>query len=321
VAQKSASERARERRKANTPLARIKLWWTDAPKKQRMIAGGGAGFVVLLVAFAIFKVATGGGPALVDLGDESKHTFQIGPEPLTDSFGLGVDGLTHETSDKAQFEFLFSVTAKKAIATLHFSSAGVTKPELVDVEVNTIHVGFVQATFGNQIREQEISIPPKYLKANQNNRVVFDHLKNPPGREPWYLSNVWVEVQQLPEDTPDNLKRRAHDAMVVGDRAWDFRQVGADNTYKAWKAYKQAALYLQALDTHVPDLDLAKQKIRDASRELDSICSKQMLKGVSAEERQHYDEAIKIYKGALLYFPDHDYHCYRDLHKKLDNLE
>jgi len=319
--QKSASERARQRRAANTPLARVKLWWAEAPKKQRMIAGGGGGAGLLVVLLLLASAMSHGGAAAVLTGDESKVTFPIGPEPSTDTWGTGMDGVGHETVDKAQFEFIFPVTAKKAVATLHFESAGVQRPETVDVAVNTIHVGFLEPSFGDNPKAQEISIPPKYLHPNEKNRVVFDNLKNPPGQEPWYLGQVWIEVHQLPEDTPENLKRRAQAAISVGDRAWDARKIGADNTFKAWKAYEQAQLYLEAVDEKVDELDVVRQKIRDAQRELDSLCSAQMLKGIAAEKQNHADDAIAIYKNALLYFPEKDHSCFKQLHDKLNNLE
>ncbi|MBS2030887.1 MAG: FHA domain-containing protein [Deltaproteobacteria bacterium] len=319
---KSASERARERRAANTPLAKFQLFWANASKGVRAGVVGGMGVVVLGLIFVIVRAATGGGGPSVLAGDESKNVFDIGPEAnANDAWGVGVDGISHITADKAQFQFTFPVTAKKATATIHFTTSGIPKPEQVDVAANTVHIGFVQPSFGDQQKEQEIPIPTKYLKPNEKNKVVFDHLKNPPGQEPWFLTKVWVEVQQLPEDTPQNLMRRAREQIVVGDRAWEFRQVGADNTYRAWKAYQEAKLYLEALDQKVDELDVVRQKIKDAKNELDAICSKQMLKGVSAEQQGHADVAIQIYKGALSFFPEKDHPCFQQLHEKLNSLE
>ena len=322
IANKSASERARERRAANTPLAKFQLFWANASKGKRIGVAGGGGVFVLAIVFMIVRAATGGSGPSVLAGDESKNVFDIGPEPdANNAYGVGMDGITHITADKAQFQFVFPVTAKKATATIHFTTSGIQKPEQVDVAANTVHIGFVQPSFGDQQKEQEIPIPTKYLKPNEKNRVVFDHLKNPPGQEPWFLTKVWVEVQQLPEDRPENLMRRAREQIVVGDRAWEFRQVGAYNTYRAWKAYQQAKLYLEALDQKVDELDVVRQKIKDAKTELDAICSKQMLKGVSAEQQGHADVAIQIYKGALAFFPEKDHYCYQQLHEKLNSLE
>lgn len=321
VPQKSASERARERRAANTPIARFKLWWSGASKGARAGVGLGGLVVVGGLIFAVARGMGGGGPAITGIGDDSKKLFDIGSEPTDDTWGYGMDGVRNQTQDKAQFEFLFPVTAKKAIATLHFSSAGVQKAEWVDVAVNTIHVGFVEPTFGDNVKDQEINIPTKYLQPNKKNRVVFDHLRNPPGHEPWMIAKVWVEVQQLPEDTAEHLKARAQEAITNGDRAWEYRQVGADNTFKAWKAYKQARLYLEALDEHIDELDVVRQKIKDATRELDAICAKYMLKGQAAEKQGKEGEAINIYKGALSFFPEKDHSCYQQLHEKLQNLE
>src|SRR5262249_6414965 len=124
--------------------------------------------------------------------DESTSVFEISGAPTKDCYGIGPN-VNHQTADKAQFSFNFPVTAKKAIATLHFTAGSVAKSEEVDISVSAVHQAFINRSFGDDQRAQDVSLAPKYLKPNDKNLVVFDNLKNPPGQEPWVICGVAVE--------------------------------------------------------------------------------------------------------------------------------
>jgi hypothetical protein len=245
----------------------------------------------------------------------------LGTEPSKDCWGLS-NQATHPTPDKAQFSFNFPVTAKKAIATLHFAAGNIGKPEIVDITVNAVHQGFAnRSSFGDDLHNQDVVLTPKHLKANEKNLLVFDNIKNPPGQESWVVCKVWVEVQQLPSGSAAELRENAKANLDVGDRKYDDRKVGARNLFDAWLSYKKAKLFLEAMEEKPDDYEIVKAKIRDCDRELDEQCSKWLLKGQAMEQTGKTSDAISNYKNGQLFFPEKDHPCYQQLRERLTAIE
>lgn len=316
-----ASRRLADQRAAKGVWAQLQLKWARLPDRAQS-AG--------LLAVAFLGIATFGkltwmithpesGPSWAQF-DQSKTVFELTGVPTKDCFGIG-PGVTHTTSDKAQFEFNFPVTAKKALATLRFTAGSVAKGEEVDISVGAVHQGFVNRSFGDDQRGQEVPLSAKYLKPNDKNHVVFDNLKNPPGQEQWVICNVAVEVQQLPAGTESELREQARADILNGDRFYQDRLIAAVNRYNAWKSYRRALLYLEAMDIRIDEYDVVKQKIRDTERELDAECATIMLNGAAAEKQNKIGEAIGQYKHGLQFFPEKDHACFGQIRGRLDSLE
>jgi hypothetical protein len=318
-----ASQRLADRRAAKTLWSRVKLRWSEVPQGGRQLA---IVMVLLMLVPAgarmVIAIATIGkaGGALAAFADDSKTVFEVESGPTKDCFGLG-SGVTHTTADKAQFSFNFPVTAKKAIATLRFTAGQVAKSEEVDISVGAVHQGFVNRSFGDDQRAQEVPLASKYLKPNDKNNIVFDNLKNPPGQETWVICNVAVEVQQLPAGTESELREYARADILNGDRFYQDRLIAAPNRYNAWRSYKRALLYLEAMESRIDEYDVVKQKIRDTEREMDEDCSKIMLNGAAAEKQNKITDAISQYKHGLQFFPERDFACYATIHSRLDELQ
>jgi hypothetical protein len=260
-----------------------------------------------------------------DEGDPA--LFLLSKEPSGDCWGLSKQA-SHATPDKAQLMFNFPVTGKKALATLHFTAGEIGGPELVDITVNAVHQGFAKPAgaavkhdvFEDGLVEQSIVLTQKHLRKNEKNLLVFDHIKNPPGHEPWVICHVWVEVEQLPEGPEAQLRQMAEEYLNRGDATYD-RYQEARSMFDAWMAYKQARRFLEAMDEKVDDSDIVKVKIRASERELDEQCSKFLLKGQAMEQAGKRADAIANYKNGLLFFPEKEHPCFTQLRDRLAALE
>jgi hypothetical protein len=48
-------------------------------------------------------------------------------------------------------------------------------------------------------RELEIIFPANLVKLREENQLVFDSVRNPPGDDPWRIWNLWLEVLPMPD--------------------------------------------------------------------------------------------------------------------------
>lgn len=317
----SASSRARARREAKGIGGKIALFWSEANPKVRMgIMVGGAVFGLLIVSSVVRSILAPSTAVVVGSNDESAVVFPLPDVINDDTFGVGSVG--HTTIDRAQFVFNFPVTGKKATATLHFESAQIARPEDIDVTLNAVHQGFAPRSLGDQSRKSDIPLSPKHLKPNAANTIVFDQVKNPPGQEAWVIGRVWVEVTQLPVGTPEELKASARHYTELGDKKFEHAKIGGPNMFEAWSAYRKAKLYFDALeDADRPDeYDVIRRKIKDTERELDAICAREMFRGEALVRRDRWDEAIALYKSALVFFPSKEHSCNIQIGQALSSM-
>lgn len=301
----SAAERARIKRESGG-LAQVKLFWADASSTVRnAVIGGGVAVLLGLVGLTYYLVLGGNERGGVSRGSEPES---LGGAAIKDSFGYG-DGVDWERADQKSFEWQYTA-ATRAVVILHFQAQGISQGELV-VSVNGVDVGQVPAdTLASADRSLEMTIPPQNLKKGEPNRFTFDNTKNPPGKDPWRIWNIWVEKALLPELPPDQLLQAARDSYSRAKFKFERPDVGASNRYEAWKSFREAWLLLEAHPEPKPDLYYESQdKMRVAQQELDRTCSKLLLEVEKYYNQRNYGAARSTLDHIRKYFPELDQPC------------
>src|SRR5439155_12822393 len=112
------------------------------------------------------------------------------------SLGLG-RGVPYERPDMKIFNFP-AAAATRLVGVLHYQAKDISKEE-VAISVNGFDLGFVPPdTLDTANRELELVLPAQQIKKGENNVLVFDNVRNPPGEDPWRIWNLWLEMIAVP---------------------------------------------------------------------------------------------------------------------------
>jgi len=277
---------------------------------------------VTVAVLLLLGLLGGGYMALSRGGDpvaQAEEPATLGRDPVPNSFGLG-DGVDFARADSKTFTFDVSAPGEVAVL-LHYQSGEIQDRE-VSITVNGVEVGFVPADrLGSDLVDNEVLVPVKVIKRNDVNSVIFDNVKNPPGQDPWRIWNPRVEVVAIPQGTPEELLGRAQQSFRRGQLSMDAKDVGAENRYRAWREYRTAWLSLEGL-ADKPDLyGFARDKVKEAQRELDSKCNALMLSVRNHEidpATKNFDRVKEELRYARNFFPGKDQPCFWKIREKMD---
>jgi hypothetical protein len=301
----SAAERARIRRQSGGPAGAMKIMWADAnvPKRIGIVLGLtalAAGMFGAVIYYAFMN-----GPVVVV---KPEPTALFPSQPVEESFGYGPD-VNYERTDQKVFDFEFK-SPVRTVVVLHFQAKDISEKE-VEISVNGQAVGFVPAdTLAVNERSNEALVPPAALVRNGNNKIIFDNVKNPPGKDNWRIWNIWVEVFPLPEGTREEMLKLAQENSRRGQDFWDRRSIGAENLYKAWRSFRDAWLTLESIEGTKPlEYVVARNRMHDSQQELDKRCSQLLLEAQSAYNQKRFDEARMTLEHVNEYFPKKDQPC------------
>lgn len=308
----TAAEKARMKRElSGSATGKLKLFWTGLSKRGRIAAGAGGG---LFAAAAIGVIAW----SLVPAADPT--TKALPPEPsvlspntmwVEQSFGLG-EGVDYPRPDLKAFTFT-TQSPTRAVVLLRFQAKDISKDE-VAITLNGAEVGFVAAdTVDVANRELEVVFPLNLVKLREENQVVFDSVRNPPGEDPWRIWNIWVEALPIPELSREEAVAEAQSSVERGKKAYELREVGPGNLFKAWKAFRQAWLVLEALDDRPKEMyDFVRQQLRQIQPEMDRRCAVLMLEIKKEQELPNadYRRVKELLEGVSSYFPSPEHRCH-----------
>lgn len=300
----SAAERARIRRQSGEAVGRVRIFWAEASQKTRAITAAVAGAVGLLVVGTLIWVLM---PA--DGPKPPPEPAELTSTPIQESFGLG-EGVTYERPDQKLFNFQFTTPAKQAIVIVRFQSRDIGDKEVM-LSVNGADIEELRADGTDQDeKSHEIKVPAKYLEKGKPNKIGFDNLKNPPGNDTWRIWNVWVEVAIIPEVPAEQLNAEASARFQKGIQLYDRREIGAENTYQAYRAFREAWLLLEGSSEQKPELHaIARDKMRETQRELNSLCQRLLLEGQQQLALKRYKEARSAFEEVKRFFPRNDQPC------------
>ncbi|WP_244239230.1 FHA domain-containing protein [Corallococcus carmarthensis] len=300
----SASDKARQRRQLGKSLkGRFLLFWQRQSLPRRIgfatLAGLGAlAVVTLLVALVV--------PSAIRL--PGREPFKLGLDPVTDSFGLG-EGVRWVHADDKLFDFRF-VSPTRAVAVLHYQASSIARDE-VNLSLNGVSLGWVPPdTAQTAERELEQVLPPSLLRRNANNQLLFDNALNPPGRDPWRIWNLRLEVIPVPELPPDQLVASARESAKAGARFYELKDVGAENLFKAWREYRAAWITLEALDDKPELYDDVRERIAQISTELDHRCGQLMMQFQRAVQFRSRRDAVATLEDVRRRFPTAEHRCH-----------
>jgi hypothetical protein len=302
----SAAERARQRRQARETLGgQLMLWWKDLSPKGKSAAGVVTGLVIIGLLMAVVSVFL---PSKKKAGPTGPEPAELGLTPLPDSFGLGED-VNWKRSDLKSFDFEF-ISPTRAVVVLHYQANNISSQE-VGISLNGVEQGWVPAdTSASAEREIELILGLKLLKRSERNQIAFDNVKNPPGSETWRISNVYVEVIPVPELPTAELLSLARKQATAGQRFYEQKDVGSENLFKAWKAYRSAWITLEALEDK-PDLyNDVRFSLQQTSVELDQMCRKLMLDFQRNLQFRDGDKAVATVQEVMRRFPTTEHRCH-----------
>ena len=309
--QLTAAEKARVKRELGNSLkGRLILYWDGLSKRGRMVAAGGGGTVGLLflglVIYALW-------PAPVKVGKP------LPPEPtalvgnanwIEQSFGAG-DDVDYKRPDLKQFTFN-TQSPTRVVAILHYQAKDISKDE-VAVSLNAAEVGWVAPdTIDVNNRELEIVFPANLVKLNEDNILVFDNVRSPPADEPWRVWNIWLEVLPMPDLTKEEAVNEARATVERAKKAYDLREVGPENLFKAWKQYRQAWLLLESLQDRPPELyDFVRQQMKQIVPEMDRRCANLLLEVKKEMEspNANYKRVRDMLENITAFFPTREHRC------------
>lgn len=321
----SAAARARMRRElARSVGGRAQLLWDDLPAAVRGLLVGS--FVlacaasVALVGYYMFGSSTTPPPV------EPNRLVPNGPV-VRDSFGLSdprsVRSVMWIRGDKKAFNFKLA-SATQVVGVLHFGASDISEGEVM-VSLNGSDVEPVPPdTTDSQRRELEIVFQPKLFKNREDNTVLFDNTKNPPGSDTWAVAQVWLEVIPIPELSETDAVVRAKEALERAQRAYDSRDVASGNLFRAWKTYREAWLLMEAMENPPRELQaMARGRTQQIRPELDHLCNTKSLefhRAVSKRPRD-YELARTILTDIPTHFPSREHWCLTWSEENLKRLQ
>lgn len=309
--QLTAAEKARMKRELSGNLkGRLTLFWQSQPKNKRILLGAGGGTVAALflgmLVWALVPTAQKPGKVL----PPEPATLSPNANWIEESFGLG-DGVDYERADSKLFGFN-TQSPTRVVAILRFQARDISKDE-VSITLNNGEVGFVAPdTMDVMNRELEVVLPSNLVKLREDNQLLFDNVKNPPGDDPWRIWNVWLEVLPMPELSPEETLTEARATVERAKKAYDLREVGPENLFKAWKQYRQAWLLLESLSDRPPELyDFVRQQLKAIVPEMDKRCANLLLEVKKEMESPsaNYKRIRDMLEGISTFFPTREHRC------------
>ncbi|MGV3625418.1 MAG: FHA domain-containing protein [Archangium sp.] len=298
----SAADRARYLREG--PIGRVKLWWAEASQ--------GARIAVSIVTGIVLLGAIGGGVYAVmphETKTRAKEPEVLTGNPVEASFGVG--DVMYERTDSKTFDFEVK-SPVQVMVIVHYMSRDIASNDEVNITVNGVEVGWLQADTldSNEVGREKI-IPANLVKRGEVNTITFDNVKNPPENDPWRIWNLWIEVAVLPERDEEGLKAVAEENFKRGVIEWEQRDIGASNRWDAYRNFREAWLALEA----VPERDrpatyrLSQDRMNEAKRALDEKCKELLRKARSAYNFGKYDEARYELDHVNDFFPSRAHPC------------
>ncbi|WP_244227589.1 FHA domain-containing protein [Corallococcus aberystwythensis] len=300
----SAADKARQRRQLGKTLqGRFLLFWKRQSLPRRIGFASLAGLGALVVLTLLVALAA---PSAIRL--PGREPSKLGLDPVTDSFGLG-EGVRWVHADDKLFDFRF-VSPTRAVAVLHYQASSIARDE-VNLSLNGVSLGWVPPdTAQTAERELEQVLPPSLLRRNANNQLLFDNALNPPGRDPWRIWNLRLEIIPVPELPPEQLVTSARESAKTGARFYELKDVGAENLFKAWREYRAAWITLEALDDKPELYDDVRERIAQISTELDHRCGQLMMQFQRAVQFRSRRDAVATLEDVRRRFPTTEHRCH-----------
>ncbi|WP_257462469.1 FHA domain-containing protein [Archangium lipolyticum] len=301
----SAAEKARRKRELGDTLGgQLRLWWSELP--------GGGKFALLTVA-ACFVVGMVAAFVVVfrpkfEMGPKGPEPTSLGLQVLTDSFGLG-EGVTWLQPDMKAFDFEF-VSPTRAVGVLRYHASGISKEE-VNISLNTVNVGWVPPDTTNTVeREVQQILSPTMLERNARNQLVFDNVRNPPGKDSWRVWNLRLEIIPVPDLRPEELQETARNYVSRARGFYERRDVGPENLFLAWENYRSAWITLEALDDK-PDLyQDVRFMLGQVAADLDQKCGQLMLDFQRNIQFKDTKRAVQVLEEVNRRFPTRAHRCH-----------
>jgi pSer/pThr/pTyr-binding forkhead associated (FHA) protein len=314
----SVAERARRRRLAKEPLGiQAADWWASLPTRTQAIVTGVCAVVATVMIIGLFQVFRG--EATVELPKEPDR-LRVSSERIRHSFGLG-EAVDYPRPDAKEFTFDF-ITPTDAALLVHYQAQEIDRDEVV-VIVNRADVGFVPPDIGVPDRELETLIPQGVLKRGEKNTLVFDNVRNPPGKERWRVGDIWLELLPVPPAPTAEAIRRARDLARQAGQLYDQRDTGTENIFRAWKAYRLSwqVLLVVPEEQRGTLFDQTRRKAAELGQELDRQCGALMLEAKKQMELKNPERAKEILLDVGQYFPTNEHRCHALANEKLDEYQ
>jgi hypothetical protein len=310
----AALERLRARREHGDSLGgQLALAWSGASAGKKALALLlGLGLLAGSVAGVVYVYRpTAFGPSIPE-------PMSLGRERIPHSFGYG-DGVDFRRVDEKSFDFEYA-SSGRAVALLHYSARSISERE-VNIVLNGVIQGQVPPDTLEPDREYEQVFAARDLRKGQKNTLSFDNVKNPPGREEWAVSGIQLEVIPIPDAPEEQLAVLASESARKASQFYDLREVGPENLFRAWKTYRFAWLYMEAM-TNRPELyALVRDRYQQVSRELDNQCAKLLLEAQKSVQLKHMARADKALERVLTFFPTNEHRCNAQSRKWRSELE
>jgi hypothetical protein len=249
----------------------------------RAKAIAGAAAIAILCAAAFVVVRSSGRsscPSVVALDDDVR------------SFSFGHLDAQIECGSSVKFGF---ITAASRRVLFHYQAAGAVEGTNLEVRLNGKHLAWARAGSGEEV----LPLPDVLLRKEDGNIVSFVHSD---GEKAWSVATVRAEILAVaPGDA-----RAAREAYERGRRKLDERNVAPRNLYDAWKSFTLARRYLEGVEPKPPLYAEVAELIHDTERDLDKECSRLLFAAGRLERYGQDDKAQRVYREALLHFPDED---------------
>lgn len=317
----TAAERARERRVLQQSAGgKATLMWRDLPRGLRVVLSF-VGTVLVLgsIGFAAFVVWP-----RQRINRPEPKSFAADGTLIEDSFGEGE--VTFRTADQKAFSFA-ATSPTRIVGVLHYQAANISSDE-VTLNLNGLDLGTVPPdNIDVDSRELDVILPAATLKPRDENLIIFDNVRNPPGDDEWKIWNLWVEIIPVPEMSAEEARRRAADEIEKASKAYEMREVGAENLFRAWKTFREAWLLLEATPDAPPELlTLSRTRMREIRPELDRKCNAMIVKFKSIVNTRPdaVAEGRQVLENIPEHFPTREHPCFnfsRSLLRTIDGFD
>lgn len=275
----------------------------------RILGFGAVGLSMVLVLFLL--TARGKGK---QNGSEIHHPpSAASPIELPAKGKYGYNETDKEHLDNVVFTFRTDATNVELFYTPGRTESG----KELSIQLNGEPIGYVPKNEKDWGEETVVRLPTALLKRGEDNRLVFDNLKNPPQTDSWGVENIGI--RDLPADLCD--RAEAHRLFDLGDELYQQRTISKGNLLLAHQYYNNAIMRMQDCGEKGEFFRRTQLKKENVKLELDTLYNNLKFDYKKSFQMKRYANCRSILQDIMDYIPDEADKRHQEAAKKLEKYK
>lgn len=275
----------------------------------RLATMGVGAFALLLLCFASLRSGAAESAASLRLEAAAESVFGFDP---------GAD--VHARS-RLDFSWSPSAELSKRRFILRFESLHEAGEDGFEVHLNGTPFATVDGS-GEGWVEQELVLPVQLVRLGDSNTVTFLHRMNQGGGEDsWMLAELEVDEVLLPDCDRHRCLAEASERIEKGELLLSRREIDPSNLVGARLAFRDALLYLEALEQKPDAYAVAYRRLQEAEADLAQRCKDMRFRVIRSLAFGDPSRAVEEAERMARFFSGAQHACHARALRLLDLLQ